>query len=332
MKIISVVLSLHILSSTLAAPVEEVQKKPFWHWPFGRQLTHAIQNEDLLEVHGDTLSSEINPRKNESESRGVNSYLSTLAGYLNLKLFQDTENEPSQALLREGGISEEPSTEFPTTKDTDNESFQVSLREGEISEEPSTEVTTTVVNEIIHGETTTQESQIFLSDDNEIFIEKVESMIEEIFGKEVESTTEEVSTEEIESMTEEVSIEEIESMTEEITSEKVESTTEELPTKEIESLTEEVSKEEIESTTERVSTKEIESMTEEITTEESKLTTKIMIHTTNQRPPVFENTHGIDFTECHPAFEQCDIVGIYSCKTEGYETVCGIRYKSRKVD
>ena len=358
MKLVSVFLLIHFISSTIAAPVEanNGQERTLYQWLFGKKV--GLDNSTKDEGNDNYLSSETNSPENLKENSGVDSYLSTLASYLALESndeIESTTEEPSteefESTTVEISIDEIESTAeelnsylytlasyltLESTQDSENESSEVLLREGSSNEDPNTNEATTVANEITKEDSTT------FSKYNEMFTES-EAITEEVSNEEIESTTEKVQEEDVESLTEEIEsiTEEIESTTEEIKStiEEIESTTEdtesttedtESTTEEIEDEIEDVPTEDIESTTEEVPTQEFESTTEKISYEEIDTATVYQTSSSStQNPPTFENTHGIDFTDCHPAFQQCDIVGIYSCNSSHNNTVCGIRYKSR---
>ena len=79
-----------------------------------------------------------------------------------------------------------------------------------------------------------------------------------------------------------------------------------------------------------------EEITEELVTEVSlieeteSVTESLTESSQKSPPPVFENSDEIDYTDCHPAYQLCDVVGIYTCNTTDDNTICGIRYKSRR--
>ena len=78
-----------------------------------------------------------------------------------------------------------------------------------------------------------------------------------------------------------------------------------------------------------------EKITEELVTEvssieETESVTENMTESSQMSPPVFEISDEIDYTDCHPANQLCDTVGIYTCTTTDDNTICGIRYKSRR--
>ena len=92
----------------------------------------------------------------------------------------------------------------------------------------------------------------------------------------------------------------------------------------------EYSEEEI--TEEPVTEEEIteEPVTEVSSIEETESTTENLPESSQMSPPVFENSDKIDYTDCHPAYQLCDVLGIYTCNTTVDNTICGIRYKSRR--